>query len=256
MNILDSFKLTAKSALITGASSGIGKRVALGYAQAGAKVAIIGRNLENAQKAAADIAEQTGAEVIAVSADVTIQDDVNRMIETVVEAFGSIDITVCNAGTATVTPILDMPLDEFKMVMDINVNGVFLAAQAAANQMIKQGTGGSIITTASMSGQVVNIPQQIAHYCASKAAVVQLTKGMAIELVDKNIRVNSVSPGYIMTELVEPYTEYHKIWSEKIPMGRLGTPEELMGIYLFLASDASTYMTGSDLIIDGGYTSI
>ncbi|MFV3468620.1 SDR family oxidoreductase, partial [Mycobacterium tuberculosis] len=131
---------------------------------------------------------------------------------------------------------------------------IFLTAQAAAKAMVKQGQGGVIINTASMSGHIINVPQQVSHYCASKAAVIHLTKAMAVELAPHKIRVNSVSPGYILTELVEPYTEYQPLWEPKIPLGRLGRPEELAGLYLYLASEASSYMTGSDIVIDGGYT--
>jgi NAD(P)-dependent dehydrogenase (short-subunit alcohol dehydrogenase family) len=120
--------------------------------------------------------------------------------------------------------------------------------------MVDQGRGGVIITTASMSGHIINVPQQVGHYCASKAAVIHLTKGLAVELAPHNIRVNSVSPGYILTELVEPLAEYHRSWEPKIPLGRIGGPEELTGLFLYLASAASSYMTGSDLVIDGGYT--
>jgi len=133
------------------------------------------------------------------------------------------------------------------------VTGVFLTAQAAAKAMVAQGEGGAIITTASMSGHIINIPQTVGHYCASKAAVIHLTKAMAVELAPHNIRVNSVSPGYILTELVEPLAEYHRLWEPKIPLGRIGRPEELTGLYLYLASAAASYMTGSDLVIDGGY---
>jgi sorbose reductase len=105
-----------------------------------------------------------------------------------------------------------------------------------------------------MSGRIINIPQQVGHYCASKAAVIHLTKAMAVEFAPHKIRVNSVSPGYILTELVEPYADYHARWEPKIPMGRLGQPEELAGLYLYLASEASSYMTGSDVVIDGGYS--
>jgi NAD(P)-dependent dehydrogenase (short-subunit alcohol dehydrogenase family) len=119
--------------------------------------------------------------------------------------------------------------------------------------MVAQGRGGSIITTASMSGHIINIPQEVGHYCTSKAAVIHLTKAMAVEFAPHHIRVNSISPGYIMTELVEPLAEYHRLWEPKIPMGRIGRPEELNGLYLYLASAASSYMTGSDLVIDGGY---
>ena len=144
----------------------------------------------------------------------------------------------------------------FESIQKVNVSGVFLTAQACARQMIAQGEGGSIIVTASMSARVINTPQKIGHYCASKAAAMQLTKAMAVEVAEHNIRVNSVSPGYIMTELVEPLTDLHALWKPQIPMRRLGTPEELMGLYLYLASDASSYMTGSDVVIDGGFTSV
>ncbi len=130
---------------------------------------------------------------------------------------------------------------------------VVLAAQAAGRAMVEQGRGGAIITTASMSGHIINIPQQVGHYCASKAAVIHLTKAMAVEFAPHKIRVNSVSPGYILTELVMPMAELHARWEPKIPLGRLGRPDELTGLYLYLASEASSYMTGSDVVIDGGY---
>jgi NAD(P)-dependent dehydrogenase (short-subunit alcohol dehydrogenase family) len=142
---------------------------------------------------------------------------------------------------------------DFEHIQDTNVLGVFLTAQAAAKAMVRQGRGGAIITTASMSGHIINVPQRVGHYCTSKAAVIHLTKALAVELAPHGIRVNSVSPGYIRTELVEPLTEYHAQWEPKIPMGRMGRPEELAGLYLYLASEASSYMTGSDLVIDGGY---
>jgi len=187
---------------------------------------------------------------------VTRPEQAAAMVERVIDRWGGIDVAVCNAGIVTLNGLLDMPLDEFQSIQTTNVNGVFLTAQAAARAMVKQGRGGVIITTASMSGHVINIPQQEGHYCASKAAVIQLTKAMAVEFAAHNIRVNSVSPGYILTELVEPYTEYHALWEPKIPLGRLGRPDELTGLYLYLASEASSYMTGSDIVIDGGYTCI
>jgi NAD(P)-dependent dehydrogenase (short-subunit alcohol dehydrogenase family) len=256
MNVLDLFRLDGKTALVTGGSTGIGKRVALAYAQAGAKVAIAARHAEALDDAAQDIAATGGGEVLPVPCDVTQPEQAADMVDRVTRVLGGVDIAVCNAGIVSLNALLDMPLDEFQSVQDTNLTGVFLTAQAAARAMVSQGRGGVVITTASMSGHVVNIPQQEGHYCASKAAVIQLTKAMAVEFAPHNIRVNSVSPGYILTELVEPYTEYHALWSPKIPMGRLGRPEELMGLYLYLASDASSYMTGSDIVIDGGYTCI
>jgi NAD(P)-dependent dehydrogenase (short-subunit alcohol dehydrogenase family) len=253
MSVLDLFDLHGKRALITGASSGIGKEVALAYVQAGAEVAIAARHSEALEEVAEELIA-AGGRVVPIRCDVTQPDQVTGMLEKVTAEFGGIDIAVCNAGIITITPMLEMSLEEFQRIQNTNVNGVYLTAQAAARAMVRQGRGGVIINTASMSGHIINIPQQVGHYCASKAAVIHLTKAMAVEFGPHGIRVNSVSPGYILTELVEPYAEYQALWEPKIPMGRLGRPEELTGLYLYLASEASSYMTGSDIVIDGGYT--
>ncbi|WP_204802871.1 SDR family oxidoreductase [Mycobacterium riyadhense] len=253
MSVLDLFDLHGKTALITGASTGIGKKVALAYVQAGAQVAVAARHFDAVVKIAAEIAA-AGSKAVPIRCDVTQQDQVTSMVDQATAELGGIDIAVCNAGIVDVTPMLDMSLEAFQRIQDTNVTGVFLTAQAAARAMVKQGRGGAIITTASMSGHIINIPQQVSHYCTSKAAVIHLTKAMAVELAPHNIRVNSVSPGYILTELVEPLAEYHALWEPKIPLGRIGRPEELTGLYLYLASEASSYMTGSDIVIDGGYT--
>ncbi|MBX9638439.1 MAG: SDR family oxidoreductase [Mycobacteriaceae bacterium] len=252
MSVLDLFELRGKKALVTGASSGIGKQVALAYVQAGAELAVAARSLDALEDLAGQIAA-TGGKALPIACDVTRQDQITAMVDRMTDEMGGIDIAVCNAGIVSVTPMLDMSLEEFERIQKTNVTGVFLTAQAAAKAMVAQGRGGSIITTASMSGHIVNIPQRVGHYCTSKAAVIHLTKAMAVEFAPHNIRVNSISPGYIMTELVEPLAEYHRLWEPKIPMGRIGRPEELNGLYLYLASAASSYMTGSDLVIDGGY---
>jgi NAD(P)-dependent dehydrogenase (short-subunit alcohol dehydrogenase family) len=253
MSVLDLFDLTGRTALVTGASSGIGKKVAEAYLQAGAQVAIAARHFEVLETVAAELAS-AGGRVIPISCDVTQPDQVNRMVDHVIAELGGIDIAVCNAGIINLKAMLDMSPEEFQAIQDTNVTGVFLTAQAAARAMVAQGRGGAIINTASMSGHIINVPQQAGHYCTSKAAVIHLTKAMAVELAPHNIRVNSVSPGYILTELVEPMAEYHRLWEPKIPLGRIGRPEELTGLYVYLASDASSYMTGSDVVIDGGYT--
>jgi NAD(P)-dependent dehydrogenase (short-subunit alcohol dehydrogenase family) len=252
VNVANLFKLQGKTALVTGASSGIGKHVALAYAQAGAAVAIAARHEEPLQEVAAEIVAGGGT-AIPITCDVTQPEPVAVMLKKVDDELGGIDIAVCNAGIINFTGLLDMGLEEFQNMQNTNVNGVFLTAQAAAKAMVAQQRAGSIITTASMSGHIINTPQPVGHYCASKAAVIHLTKAMAVEFAP-HIRVNSVSPGYILTELVEPYADYHALWEPKIPLGRLGRPEELVGLYLYLASDASSYMTGSDIVIDGGYT--
>lgn len=232
MSVLDLFDLHGKRALVTGASSGIGKRVAIAYAEAGAEVALAARHAEALEVVADEIAA-AGGRAVPIRCDVTQPEQVSGMLDQVTAELGGIDIAVCNAGIITVTPMLEMPPEEFQSIQDTNVTGVFLTAQAAAKAMVRQGQGGVIINTASMSGHIINIPQQVGHYCASKAAVIHLTKAMAVELAPYKIRVNSVSPGYILTELVEPYSEYHALWEPKIPLGRMGQPEELTGLYLY-----------------------
>jgi NAD(P)-dependent dehydrogenase (short-subunit alcohol dehydrogenase family) len=254
MSVLDLFDLRGKRALVTGASSGIGKKVAQAYLEAGAHVAVAARRPEVLETVAGEIAEAGDGKVVPICCDVTQPDQVTRMLDQVTVELGGIDIAVCNAGIITVTGMLDMPLEEFQSIQNTNVTGVFLTAQAAARAMVRQGQGGVIINTASMSGHIINIPQQVGHYCASKAAVIHLTKAMAVEFAPHQIRVNSVSPGYILTELVEPLVEYHRQWEPKIPLGRIGRSDELTGLYLYLASAASSYMTGSDIVIDGGYS--
>ncbi len=254
MSVLGLFDLHGKRALVTGGASGIGKRVTEAYLQAGAHVAVADQNSELLEQVAAEMAAASDNKIVPICCDVTQPDQVTRMLDQVTAELGGIDIAVCNAGIITINGMLEMPLEEFQRIQNTNVTGVFLTAQAAAQAMVRQGQGGVIINTASMSGRIINIPQQAGHYCASKAAVIHLTKAMAVEFAPHNIRVNSVSPGYILTELVEPLVEYHRQWEPKIPLGRLGRPEELTGLYLYLASEASSYMTGSDIVIDGGYT--
>jgi NAD(P)-dependent dehydrogenase (short-subunit alcohol dehydrogenase family) len=253
MSVLDLFDLRGRTALVTGASTGIGKKVAEAYLQAGAQVAIAARRFDVLETVAAELAA-AGGRILPISCDVTRPDQVNRMVDQVTAELGGIDIAVCNAGIINLKAMLDMSPEEFQAIQNTNVTGVFLTAQAAARAMVSQGRGGAIINTASMSGHIINVPQHAGHYCTSKAAVIHLTKAMAVELAPHNIRVNSVSPGYILTELVEPMAEYHRLWEPKIPLGRIGRPEELTGLYVYLASDASSYMTGSDVVIDGGYT--
>lgn len=258
MNILDQFKLNEKVAFITGGAKGIGKSIAIGYAQAGADLAIVDIDIDAAKATAEEITKEYDVKTLAIQTDVTKAEEVEAMVQQVQEHFGQIDVAVANAGIALNVPAEEMSLAEWQKVIDINLTGVFLTAQAAGKVMIEQG-GGSIINTASMSGYIVNTPQPQCAYNASKAAVTQLTRSLAVEWADKNVRVNAVSPGYIGTELIteapalEPLIEQ---WTAVTPQKRMGEPEELQGIYLYLASDASSYTTGSDFIVDGGYTAI
>ena len=255
MNTKKLFSLEGKKGFITGGAQGIGKTIASAFAERGADVAIVDLNYSKAEETAAEIALATGRKVIAYECNVADPASVGRMIESYEKDFSTIDFAVNNAGIFTGDSALDITPDAFRSVIDVNLNGVFFTAQAAARLMVKNNNGGSIISTASMSAHIINVPQTIANYCASKAAVVHLTKALAVEWAKYGIRVNSISPGYIQTELIASLKDLLPIWSGKMPEGsRLGYPEDLVGAYVYFASDASIFATGSDLVIDGGYT--
>ncbi len=256
MKTTELFSLKNRQGFITGAARGIGKCIAEAYAELGADVAIIEVDIAEAQKSAQEISQKYGVKCIAIECDVTSEQSVKAMIEKYAAEFEHINFAVNNAGIANVIPAEEISYSDFKKVVDVNLNGVFLTAQAAAKLMIQRGEKGSIINTASMSGHIINRPQTIANYCASKGGVVLLTKALAVEWAKYGIRVNCVSPGYIATELVAAMKDMHPIWLRDIPADRLGTPEDLVGAYIYLASDASKYAMGSDVVVDGGYTSI
>ncbi len=256
METLNLFSLKSKQGFITGAARGIGKRIAQAYADLGADIAIVEVDLAEAQKTASEISAQYGVKCIAIQCNVTSPESVDAMIKTYASEFERIDFAVNNAGIANVVPAEEISYNDFKKVVDVNLNGVFLTAQAAGKLMIERGSKGAIVNTASMSGHIINRPQTIANYCASKGGVILLTKALAVEWAKYNIRVNCVSPGYIATELVATMKDMHPIWLKDIPADRLGTPDDLVGAYVYLASDASKYATGTDLAVDGGYTSI
>lgn len=254
MKTLDLFSLKGKKGFITGAARGIGKCLAEAFTEMGASIAIVDIDIEEAEKTAGELADRYSAHTTAICCDVTDAEDVERMMETFIKEYGTIDFAINNAGIANTYPAEEISSKDFKKVVDINLNGVFLTAQAAARQMIKEGKAGSIVNTASMSAHIINTPQTIANYCASKGGVLLLTKALAVEWAQYNIRVNCVSPGYMATELVAEMKNMHEGWISKIPAGRLGVPEDLVGAYLYLLSDAARYTTGTDLIVDGGYT--
>ena len=256
MKTLDLFSLKGKKGFITGAARGIGKCLAEAFTEMGASIAIVDIDIEEAEKTAGELADRYSAHTTAICCDVTDAEDVERMMETFIKEYGTIDFAINNAGIANTYPAEEISSKDFKKVVDINLNGVFLTAQAAARQMIKEGKAGSIVNTASISAHIINTPQTIANYCASKGGVLLLTKALAVEWAPYNIRVNCVSPGYMATELVAEMKNMHEGWISKIPAGRLGVPEDLVGAYLYLLSDAARYTTGTDLIVDGGYTSL
>jgi NAD(P)-dependent dehydrogenase (short-subunit alcohol dehydrogenase family) len=254
MSIIDRMRLDGKVALITGGARGIGKCAAAGLAEAGAAVVIVDIDLAEAEITAAGIAAETGAAAMAVHADVTNPDDAKRMVDAAVARFGRLDIAFLNAGISCNEPAETMSYANWQRVIDINLTGVFLTAQAAGAWMIANKTPGSIICTASMSGHIVNVPQPQCAYNASKAGVIMLAKSLAVEWVGYHIRVNCISPGYIATDMTKRARQWIPDWTRLIPAGRMGLPEELQSAVLYLASDASGYTTGCDIIIDGAYT--
>ncbi len=256
MGIIEKMRLDGKKAFVTGGARGIGKSVATALAEAGADIAIVDMDLEEAARTAEWMAGETGRDVFAIQTDVTDPDDVNRMVEQVLARFGRIDVAFCNAGICINTPAEEMSYEQWRKVIDVDLTGVFLCAQAAGKVMLKQGSG-SIINTASMSGHIVNVPQPQCAYNAAKAGVIQLTKSMAVEWAKRGVRVNSISPGYIGTELIlsnPKLTGLIDAWNAIAPMGRLGRPDELQAIVVYLAGDTSPFTTGSDFIIDGAFT--
>lgn len=256
MGIIEKMRLDGKKIFVTGGARGIGKSVATAFAEAGADLAIVDVDIAEAKKTAAELEKNHGIKAIAIQTDVTNPEQVNSMVEQVVDTFGRLDVAFCNAGICMNVPAEEMTFEQWKKVIDINLTGVFLTAQAAGKVMLKQGKG-SIINTASMSAHIVNVPQPQCSYNASKAGVIQLTKSLAIEWAKRGVRVNCISPGYIGTELtlnspsLKPLIEQ---WNAMAPMGRMGKPEELQSVCVYLAGDTSTFTTGSDFVVDGAFT--
>jgi len=253
--VREMFDLRGKVAFVTGAARGIGKGYAQALAEAGAAVAVADVNAEGARSTAEELKESFGVKSLAIELDVTDSAAVRGAVARVVRELGGLHVGVNNAGVAHNAPAEELGDEEWRKLMSINLDGVFYCCREEGAHMLKSG-GGSIVNTASMSGSIVNVPQKQAHYNASKAAVVQLTRSLAAEWADRGVRVNSISPGYILTEMNrKPHVvPLHPTWSGMTPMKRLGTVEDLMGALLYLASGASAFTTGHDLIVDGGYT--
>ncbi|MDX2162037.1 MAG: glucose 1-dehydrogenase [bacterium] len=255
--ILERFRLDGKTALVTGGGQGIGRAFAHGLAEAGASVAIVDLSLATAETVAHEIA-QKGVRSLAVQADVTKADDVAAMVQTILDAWGTLTIGVNNAGIGQWVDSEAMTERDWDRMLDINLKGVFLCAQAEGRVMLPAGYG-KIIHTASMSGSIANTPQNQAAYNASKAGVIHLTRSLAAEWAGRGVRVNSISPGYTRTQLVDDLLatpvgqQMLPAWMNLIPMRRMAEVTDLQGACVFLASAASDYMTGSDVIIDGGY---
>ncbi len=251
---LAEFSLAGKVAFVTGAGRGLGRAGALALAKAGADVVLVSRTRSQLEETAASI-ETLGRKSLVVTADTRNSAEVEAAVRAAVEAFGRIDILFNNAGTNVRKNVVDMPDEDFHAIMDTNVKGAFLVARAVARQMVLQRSG-AIINMSSMSA--VSAEPTKAVYAASKGAMALLTKGLALELAPYGIRVNAIAPGYMLTSLVKGGLDADPARKERvlarIPLGRLGEPEEIGGAVVFLASEASRYITGASLSIDGGWT--
>ncbi len=251
--ILDQFNLKGKCGLVTGAGSGIGKGMAEGLAQAGAKVALAGRDMEKLESAAIEMTA-AGLDVVALQADMARPESITDLVEAVLKKFDRIDFLFNNAGMIHRAPLAEFPLGKWEEMIRVNLTGPFLLSQAVARHMIGEGVKGSIVNTSSLiavSGGI-NVPA----YAATKGGLTQLTRSMCNDLAQYGIRVNAIGPGWVKTEMTEALQnnpERYDAISARIPLGRWATPEDLAGLAVFLASEASAYITGQVIFIDGGY---
>lgn len=251
----DRFSLAGKVTLVTGGHQGIGRAVAGALAEEGSDVVLL--DVQDASEVAAQIAQEHGVRAAAVRCDVTDAVQVADAIAQAAGTMGTLDLLFNNAGIGLHKAALDCEPRDFTTILDVNLTGAFLVAQAFARYLVANGKRGNIVNTASMSGTIVNTPQQQAAYNASKAALVHLTKSLAVEWAPLGIRVNSISPGYIETELIgDVRADWRELWTQMIPFKRMGRPEELAGAVIYLLSEASSYTSGADLIIDGCFTAV
>ncbi|NQT47400.1 MAG: SDR family oxidoreductase [Chloroflexi bacterium] len=256
------FDLSGKGAIVTGGAIGMGKAIAFRLAEAGASVMIADINLEAASQAAEEI-KSGGGKVQAIRADAQSAADARKVTQATAEAFGRLDILVNNAGVYPASLVLDMSEEIWDKVLDTNLKGLFFYSQAAAQQMIEAGHGGKIINIASL--EALHPSPMHAHYAASKGGVLMATKALALELAPHNVLVNAIAPGIIWTpgldallhSFYEPagmtLEEFVPTFVSRVALGRMGEPDDIAKVVLFLASGAADYMTGETLVVDGGY---
>ncbi|KAI9311176.1 hypothetical protein BX666DRAFT_1998655 [Dichotomocladium elegans] len=258
-SVLPEFSLKGKKAVVTGGARGIGLELCRGLAQSGADVALMYVSSDTTHATAAEIAKEYGVTCKAYRADVTDAAAVQSAIDTIHKDFGRIDIFVANAGISINGAAETFDLKDWHRLFDVNVHGVFYGVQAAGKYMIQQKSG-SIVIVSSVSAHLVNQPQFQCGYNCTKASVSMMAKCLAYEWAPHNIRVNAICPGYMRTDMIETLIERRPdlagAWNELPPMKRMGFPRELKGALVFLASDASSYITGTDLFVDGGYSAM
>ena len=251
---MDLFELRGDVAFVTGAGSGIGQRIAVGLAEAGADVACLDLAGSAGLSSTVERIQALGRRALALEGNVTRAEDVQAAVAATEKDLGALTVAVNCAGIANATAAEDMPIEQWQRMMQINVEGVFLSCQAQARVMLPRRRG-SIVNIASMSGSIVNRGLLQAHYNSSKAAVIHLSKSLAMEWAERGVRVNSISPGYTATpmNLRPEVAEQVKVFERDTPLGRMASVDELVGPAIFLSSRAASFCTGVDLIVDGGF---
>lgn len=256
MNTLDLFRLDGKTAIVTGGGRGLGRYMAEALSDAGANVIVCSRKQEPLDEVRQEI-EARGGKALAIAADVTEPEDVEKVVSSAEETFGSVDVLVNNSGATWGAPTEEMPLEKFDHVMKVNVRGTFLMSQAVGRRMIECGSGGAIINIASIAGLVGGKHEymQTIGYNSSKGAVVSMTRDLATGWARHGINVNAIAPGWFPTRMSGATIEkFEDEMLADIPLHRFGSPEELKGVVVFLASPAAAYMTGQTIAVDGGAT--
>lgn len=257
MAVLDLFSLQGKVAIVTGGGRGLGAQIAQGFAEAGANVVLCSRKKEACEEMAKTL-RKLGFEAIGLPCDVTKKEDVEQLVEKVIQRFGRIDLLVNNSGATWGTPAVEMPLEAWQKVIDVNLTGTFLMSQAVGREMIKQRFG-KIINISSVAGISGTNPDFLdtVGYNASKGAVITLTKDLAAKWGQYNINVNAIAPGFFPTKMSKVVIEKGRDYiMQATPLARLGSDEDLKGVALFLASKASDYVTGDVIRVDGGMTAV
>ena len=251
------FNLEGRKAVVTGGAGGIGSAISSGFADLGVDIALFDTDVDAMDAVKEELSRGFAVRILAIPTDVCKRSQVEDAVERTVEEFGRIDILVNCHGVGQWSAAEEMSEEDWERMIDVNLKGVFFMCQAVGRRMIERRYG-KIVNIASMSGSIVNKPQAQSHYNASKAGVIMLTKSLAAEWAEYNVNVNSVSPGYTLTSLVERLLknepEYAELWKPLIPLGRFAQPADIVGSVIFLSCEASSYITGHNLAVDGGYT--
>jgi len=253
MTVLDRFRLDGQTAVVTGGNRGIGRAIAEGMAEVGANVVVANRDAESGREAAEAIAEETGAETLAVRTDVTDEDDVEAMVSATVDEFGDLDILVNNAGIVHHNAVEDKSVAEWAETIDVNLTGAYRCSKYAG-EVMKAGDGGTVINISSMSAFIANYPQRQVDYQASKGGLEAFKNQLAAEWAEHGIRVNNINPGYVITDNIVHGDDVLETWRSEMLVEEFASPGDIAPLAVYLASEAAWYVTGESVLIDGGYT--